>query len=147
MEECREGGRSWECKIVKLYLQRQSTEAFGGNEIFLTCRDKKRERRRRKLIRLFLLFMSLAGKLVWVHSHLAQKVTGCPYLAMSALLYGLCLITQCLVSAGWAHGYNSSLSTLQACLQPAHTHRHHRPMYRIHMSKVRCYYRYERNCC
>lgn len=126
MKECREGGRRRKelgIQNCDALLTWQTTKAFGGNEIFLTCRERKRERRWRKLISLFLLFMSFAGKLVWVHSHLAQKVTECPYLAMSAPLYGLCLITQCLVSAGWADGYNFSLSKVNAYLQLAHTHR------------------------
>lgn len=72
------------------------------------------------------VFMSLAGRTVWVHSSFPRGRREDDWMSIfghvGALVDGLCLITQCLVSAGYADGHNSSLSPQLTLIFSEHIH-------------------------
>lgn len=64
-----EGGRSWECKIVTLYLQRQSTEAFERKwNLSYLQRQKKKKRKKTEKVNTFISFVHVTRRQVGMGS-------------------------------------------------------------------------------
>lgn len=107
--ECRKGA---ELKFVILHLRTlQVTKGFfcEAQEVILTCRQKEKEERMLSVFH-WQRVQSLATWIRFVFSSSEGDWTSI-FGHVGAPLDGLCLITRCLVSAGWADGYNSALSS------------------------------------